>query len=52
MMSWHGNAFRITCLCEGILPGGHPHKGPEMWIFNIFVDISLNKLLDKQPSAR
>ena len=50
-MSRHWNAFRITdILGEFMGTGGLPHEGTIMGGFDVFSDVSLNKLSEKQLS--
>ena len=38
-------------LCEGNLSVHSPHKGPLMWSFSVFFDVSFNKLFNKQSNC-
>ena len=54
VMSWHGNDCHFTGPLWGKkhqLPVNSLQKGPVMWSFVICLDVSLNQLLNKQPSC-
>ena len=48
--SWYGNAFGIIGPLWGKppVPGTSPHKWPVKWSFQVFLHVSLNKLLNTQ----
>ena len=52
-MSWHGDTFHITGTLAGepLIMVDSLHRWPSMPSFVVFFDVSLNKLLRKQPSC-
>ena len=42
----------LLAFCEEFTShGGFPHKGPAMQRFDVFVDVSLNRLFNEQPAV-